>query len=231
MLSPGVRRHEPAEHAPADPDHRHVDECQTHEGPVPQNQPVPAPGPFRPRRIAHDSDEDTHIRQVGDGVGEEQRHEPGKAVGRDEAAERAADSEAGISGHPRDGGCAMPQAGSREDGHQGRLAWVERAVSRAGNGGGREGLDGRARKRQAGIASGECHPGGGGDGAGPEAVNQRARQRRGHDACAGDDADDQPGHAQAEPAAVVQVDDLERQHGAVAEHVQEDPDLDEPQLA
>jgi hypothetical protein len=29
----------------------------------------------------------------------------------------------------------------------------------------------------------------------------------------------------------MQVDDLERQDGAVAEHVEEDPELDKPQLA
>ena len=33
------------------------------------------------------------------------------------------------------------------------------------------------------------------------------------------------------PAAIVQVDDLEREDSAVPEVVQEDPDLDEPQLA
>ena len=42
------------------------------------------------------------------------------------------------------------------------------------------------------------------------------------------EADDESGDAQAESATVVQIDDLERQDGAVADVVQEDPEYDEP---
>jgi hypothetical protein len=113
---------------------------------------------------------------------------------------------------------------------QGRLARVQRAVSGAGQRGRRERVRRQAGDRQAGVTGGERDPGADGDHAGPEPVDQRAGQGRGHDRGAGDRADHQAGDAQAEPAAVVQVDDLEGQDGAVAEHVEEDPDLDEPQL-
>jgi hypothetical protein len=87
------------------------------------------------------------------------------------------------------------------------------------------------RKGEAGVTGGERDAGADGGAAGPEAVDQRARERRDGDRHAGDRSDDQSGHAQAEPARVVEVDELERQDLAVAEHVQEDPSLHEPQLA
>ena len=64
----------------------------------------------------------------------------------------------------------------------------------------------------------------------PETIDQLARERRGHDRGTGQRADDEAGSAKAEPSPVVQVDHFEREHGAPAEGVQEDPDLDEPQL-
>jgi hypothetical protein len=85
-------------------------------------------------------------------------------------------------------------------------------------------------KGEADIADGECDSGAGSRGARAEAVDQRADEGRGHDRDSVDRADDEPGDAQAEPAAVLQVDDLEREHGAVSEVVQEDPELDEPEL-
>ena len=43
--------------------------------------------------------------------------------------------------------------------------------------------------------------------------------------------DDETGNAEVEAPPVVQVDDLEREDGAVPEHVEEDADLDDPHLA
>ena len=42
--------------------------------------------------------------------------------------------------------------------------------------------------------------------------------------------DDETGDPEAEAAALVEVDDLERQDGAPAEVVQEDPGLDDPEV-
>jgi hypothetical protein len=62
------------------------------------------------------------------------------------------------------------------------------------------------------------------------AANAWPGERRGHDCEAGDDADHETRHAEAEAPALVEVDDLERHHAAPAEVVEEDPRLDDPQL-
>jgi hypothetical protein len=63
-----------------------------------------------------------------------------------------------------------------------------------------------------------------------EPVDDRAGERRGDNGEAGDAADDEAGDAETEAARLVQVDDFERHQPAPADVVQEEADLDDPQL-
>jgi hypothetical protein len=119
----------------------------------------------------------------------------------------------------------------RQSCQQRRLARVERAVAGSRERGGGERLRRRVRERQAGVPGREDEPGRRRDGAGAVPVDQRSRHGGGRHRDPGDQSDGEAGSSHAEPAAVVQVDDLEGQDGAVAQHVEEDPGLDEPQLA
>jgi hypothetical protein len=87
------------------------------------------------------------------------------------------------------------------------------------------------RERQPAIARGQRQAGDGCGRAGADPVDHGAGDRCGDDREAGEGADDQAGDPEAEAARIVQVDHLERQDGAPAQVVQEDPDLDDPELA
>jgi hypothetical protein len=90
---------------------------------------------------------------------------------------------------------------------------------------------GRAGQREPGVSRGQREAAGRRDRSGSQAIDEGARERRRDHGHAGQRADDEPRDAEAQAPAVVQVDQLERQDRAVAQHVQEDPDLDEPELA
>jgi hypothetical protein len=79
------------------------------------------------------------------------------------------------------------------------------------------------RKRQAGIPSGESDAGTGSRQASPDTVDEWACKGNCYHRNTGDRADDKASDAEAEPATVVEINDLERQDSTVAEHVQEDP--------
>lgn len=108
-LAHGVGRYEPGEHAPTDRDHRHVRQRELDERAVTNHEPVPARDRLRSRVLAHHDDQYAHIDQVGHAVGQEQHHEPGQAVRRDEATNPAADPDADVGGNPCDRGGAMAQ--------------------------------------------------------------------------------------------------------------------------
>src|ERR1700736_178446 len=124
----------------------------------------------------------------------------------------------------------MAQLGPRQGREQRRLARIERTVSRARERRGREGYGRRVSKAQSRIPGCQRTPAAGSDRPRPEAVDQRTGNRRRHDRDRGEHPDNETGDAQTEAATIVEVDDLERQDGAVPEGVQEDPGLDEPQL-
>src|SRR5262245_23477065 len=85
-------------------------------------------------------------------------------------------------------------------------------------------------ERQPAVADRQCHPGAGNRGAGAEPVDHRTSDGCRDDSQAGERANDESGDPEAEAAAVMQVDDLERQDGSPTKRVQEDPDLNGPQL-
>jgi hypothetical protein len=130
---------------------------------------------------------------------------------RDEAAEGAAEADADVGRDARDGAGAVAHLRRCERGHQRRLARDEPAVAGAGGRRGDERLRGRVRERQAGVAGGEREAGTGGRRTRAEAVDHRAGDGRGDDGEPRHRADDEARDPEAEAAALVQVDDLERQ--------------------
>ena len=64
-----------------------------------------------------------------------------------------------------------------------------------------------------------------------EAVDERSREDAGGELRRGRRRDDEPRHAESETTDVVQVDDEERQHDAVAERVHDTAELEQPHVA
>src|SRR5262245_11861448 len=124
----------------------------------------------------------------------------------------------------------MAELGRRKPGDERRLRRTERAVPDTPDERGGECGCRRVRGGQTDVTRRESDACDGRRRTCPDAVDDRACGRRRDDARAGERADDETGDAEREPAPVVQVDDLEREYGAPAECVEEEADLDEPEL-
>jgi hypothetical protein len=116
-------------------------------------------------------------------------------------------------------------------GEQRRLARLQTPVADAGRRRSGERLRRRLREGESREAGAERHERRRGDRPRAHPVDQRTGEGGGHDGEARDDPDHEAGDAEAETAAVVEVDDLERHHAAPAEVVQEDACLNDPELS
>jgi hypothetical protein len=123
----GERRHDPRQDAPADRDHRDVDQREAQQRAVAQHLPVAARDRFGTHLLSHGGDEDRRIDEVGRGVGEEEHHEAVEAEPGDDASDRRAHAHAHVDRDARDGIRALAQLARREGGHQRRLARVQPA--------------------------------------------------------------------------------------------------------
>ncbi len=109
------------------------------------------------------------------------------------------------------------------------LARVQHAVSRTGQGRRREREGRLGRDRETHVPQCErdgtpCH-----HRTRAEAVDERARDGRCHDGETGDRSDDETSDGDRKAALIAQVDQLEREYGAIAEGVDEDGGLDQPE--
>jgi hypothetical protein len=198
-----VERKDPGGDAPADGDDQRVRARQTDERNVSEHLPVAARDGFCRRRLAHDGDEHGDVGDVRRGVEHEQRHQAGEPAGGDEAAEAAAEPEAGVRTDTRHGRRAVPQLGWRERRQQRRLRGQESSVAGAGDRCRSERESFRVREREPGVAGAEGKAGAGRGRTRAEAIDRRPRERRDRDRDAGDRPDDQARDAEREAATVV----------------------------
>ena len=180
----------------------------------------------RPWILAHDDDEDHDVqRGTSRALTRKRSDEAVQPVRGDEAAEHAAEPEAGVGGDARDrgrrGGAA---SGGTSDASSADWLGSSAPLPTPAATAAMNACRGRVRERQAAVA--DCER----DARRwqPLRVRRHGRSagpasRRGDDGEPGDGADDEPGVPEAEAAAVVEVDDLEREDGGPAEEFRKIP--------
>jgi hypothetical protein len=227
----GVGGHDPGQHAPPHGDHGDVDQREAHERAVAHHVPIAAGHGRWADLVAHCRDEDRQVGEVGHGVGQEERDESAEAEAGDDTADRGAEADPHVDRDARDRARALAQLAWGERGHQRRLGRVESSIADPGQGGRGDRERRRRREREAAVAAGQCDAGADRRRACAEAIDDGPGDRCDEHGDAGDQTGDEAGDAEAEAARLVQIDDLERKDRAVPEHAQEDPGLDDPQLA
>ena len=166
------------------------------------------------------------------GVGEEQscerRHVRGR---RDQPAGEATEADAEVHHHALHREGRRPLARLRQAGDERALARPEAAVSDPRDGGGEEAVPRLVDERIArvpGRHEQQCHRQ---HAASAEAVDQRAADRTGDQPDRRVRAHDEAGHAEADPAHVVQIDEQERVREPVPEGVHERAQLQDLHVA